>query len=169
MDPVVVETPRQVHLQVRAPRWIPRSALALFTLLACATAVWAQGAPEPGGLIDGKWAWEPSKRIRLFTPVQVLELVFSTVEGRPILIDARGPAEFAKGHIPGAINVPHKETWGRAESLRKYDAVGIVYYGNVDTRGEVGSKGLRSEGFLRVGRLVGGFRAWRNAGYPVAR
>jgi rhodanese-related sulfurtransferase len=160
--------------QVRRHRVISRRALGGLLLLAlCVPAALAQAptppASEPDGLVGGKWAWEPSRKIRKFTPQQVLALVFSPVKGGPILIDARGPQEYARGHIPSAINVPHKETWGRAPKLLQYDERGIIYYGLVDTRAEVGTKGLRGEGFRRLGRMLGGFREWQRLGYPVER
>lgn len=35
-----------------------------------------------------------------------------------LLIDVRGPAEFATGHLPGAINVPHTRLRGRIDEVR---------------------------------------------------
>jgi rhodanese-related sulfurtransferase len=41
------------------------------------------------------------------------------------IIDVRAPSEFAKGHVPGAINLPEEE-WKSLKGLRK-DQPNIIY------------------------------------------
>jgi rhodanese-related sulfurtransferase len=98
-------------------------------------------------------------------PVEVLKAV-RTGEG-PVIIDARGANEYASGHIPGAINVPYKETWGRLEELRGYQERGIVFYCAEGVRAKIAGDALLVEGFRRVGTLDGSLRAWKQAGLPV--
>jgi len=98
-------------------------------------------------------------------PVEVLKAV-RTGEG-PVIIDARGANEYAAGHIPGAINVPYKEIWGRIQELRAYEERGIVFYCAEGVRAKIAGEALLVEGFRRVGALDGSLRAWRQAGLPV--
>lgn len=108
---------------------------------------------------------EDSPRLQRVHPVEVLKAV-RTGEG-PVIIDARGANEYASGHIPGAINVPYKETWGRLEELRGYQERGIVFYCAEGVRAKIAGDALLVEGFSRVGTLEGSLRAWKQAGLPV--
>ena len=50
-------------------------------------------------------------------PVTAQELIGMLEEEAVTIIDVRPPEEYAKGHIPGAINIPFKELAGRAKEL----------------------------------------------------
>lgn len=83
------------------------------------------------------------------------------------VIDARSPAAYAAGHIPGALNLPHRlmddaSTAGldRARLYVSYcDGIGC----NASTKGALN---LLRLGF-RVKELIGGLDWWRRDGYPV--
>jgi rhodanese-related sulfurtransferase len=40
------------------------------------------------------------------------------VRENALILDVRSPAEFARGHLPEAINVPHTEVRARLEEIR---------------------------------------------------
>ena len=44
-----------------------------------------------------------------------------------IIVDVREPAEYAAGHVEGAINVPLSVLAGQVESLKKQDKVVVTY------------------------------------------
>src|SRR5271166_3904582 len=77
-------------------------------------------------------------------------------------LDVRSVAEFATGHIPGAVNIPMEQVESRMEDLPQGPLVLVCEGG---TRAEIVA------GWLAGGRdvtlLEGGTRAWRNAGYPL--
>jgi rhodanese-related sulfurtransferase len=77
-------------------------------------------------------------------------------------LDVRSAAEFATGHVPGAVNIPMEQVESRLEDLPPGPLVLICESG---TRAEIvaGWFGGRRE----VTLLEGGTRAWRNAGYPL--
>jgi rhodanese-related sulfurtransferase len=96
-----------------------------------------------------------------------VQRIIESGEG-PVIIDARGPGEFERGHLPGALNVPHKETWGRIEELRKYEEdQGIIYYCVMGGRAKIAGKGLLKEGFRKVGVMGGHLRKWKAEGRPL--
>lgn len=102
------------------------------------------------------------------TPRQVLALLIQGGEDGPVVVDCRNPKQYAEGHIPGAINVFHKDTWGRLDELRRYEARGIVYYDFRGVQSSYASRALLKEGFRKVGVMQGHFEEWVQLGYPVA-
>ena len=88
---------------------------------------------------------------------------------RVVVIDTRSPEAFAREHIPGAINVPHR-TMG-AESVAAIDRTSlIVTYCdgigcNASTKGALAMTRL---GF-RVKELIGGLDWWKRDGHPTAQ
>jgi rhodanese-related sulfurtransferase len=78
------------------------------------------------------------------------------------LIDVRSAAEFAVGHIPGAINVPMEQVEARTPDLGAGPLVMICEAG---TRAAIVAGWL--EGRQPVSVLAGGTAAWRKAGLPL--
>ncbi|GIE28949.1 hypothetical protein Ait01nite_019940 [Actinoplanes italicus] len=93
--------------------------------------------------------------------IQVEELRRDGTGG--VLLDVRGPGEYADGHLPGAVNVP----------LDQLDAVAARYAGqDVVTVCQSGARSLTAAQLLdaagaRVQSLAGGTEAWQRAGHPV--
>lgn len=84
-----------------------------------------------------------------------------------VFVDIRGEAEYQKGHLPGAVNVPGGNVDQRHKRLQKYKQKPvIVYCGNGMSSGKAG-KQLRNNGFERVYQLRGGHAAWESAGLPL--
>jgi rhodanese-related sulfurtransferase len=78
------------------------------------------------------------------------------------LIDVRSAAEFAVGHIPGAVNVPMEQIEARAADTGEGPLLLICEAG---TRAAIVAGWLASKQSVSV--LTGGTAAWRNAGYPL--
>ena len=83
------------------------------------------------------------------------------------VIDARSPAAYAAGHIPGALNLPHRlmdaASTATLERTRLYvthcDGIGC----NASTKGALN---LLRLGF-RVKELIGGLDWWLRDGHPL--
>ena len=91
-------------------------------------------------------------------------------EGEPdfVLVDVRSPSLYAGGHVPGAINIPHREL--TAERLAGYpgETLFVVYCAGPHCNG-ANRAALR---LARLGRRVktmpGGMVGWVAEGFPVA-
>ena len=86
-----------------------------------------------------------------------------------VVIDVREKADFAKGHIVNAINIPFSKIKERASELSGYREKTIIV---VDAMGQhSGSVGktLRVEGFANVVRLRGGMSTWTADSLPVVK
>jgi phage shock protein E len=65
------------------------------------------------------------------------------------LVDVRAPAEFAAGHLPGAINIPVQELDARVGELRPVDAALVVYCRSGHRSGNA-ARLLKQAGFAAV-------------------
>jgi len=78
------------------------------------------------------------------------------------LIDVRSAAEFAIGHIPGAVNVPMEQVDARMADIGPGSVVVVC---------EAGTRAAIVAGWLAdrqpVSVLAGGTAAWRKAGLPL--
>jgi rhodanese-related sulfurtransferase len=82
-----------------------------------------------------------------------------------VVVDARTPAEFATGSLPGARNIPADKLDERARDIKKDKPV-IVVCASGSRAGRVAAR-LRASGFGEVYVLAGGLAAWREAGLPI--
>jgi phage shock protein E len=74
------------------------------------------------------------------------------------LVDVRTAAEFAGGHIPGAINIPVGDLAGRVDALGNKDEPKVVYCAS-GTRSALARSMLKGRGFSRVYNL-GSMSRW---------
>jgi glyoxylase-like metal-dependent hydrolase (beta-lactamase superfamily II)/rhodanese-related sulfurtransferase len=84
-----------------------------------------------------------------------------------LVVDVREPAEYAAGHVPGAVSVPQAELALRLEDLPRDRDVLVVCEGG--SRSVRAARFLKQVGFANVNNLVGGTSAWRQAGLPTER
>jgi rhodanese-related sulfurtransferase len=86
-----------------------------------------------------------------------------------LVIDLRPAADFAKGHILGAKNLPLAELEKRAGELDKHKAKPVILHCADGNRAGDGAALLRKHGFASVVNLSGGYAAWQQAGLPVEK
>lgn len=93
-----------------------------------------------------------------------------------LLIDIREPAEFDKGHIPGAVHLPrgllefdiHKlvKTFFVDESVPAENRTIFLYCGS-GGRSALAAQSMEALGYTNVASVAGGFEAWNKAQLPV--
>ncbi len=84
-----------------------------------------------------------------------------------VLLDVRAPAEYAEGHLPGAINIPHTELASRVAELSDARDRDIVVYCRSGTRAEQALGVLKEAGFSRLFHLDGDYQRWSEEKRPV--
>ncbi|MBO9997502.1 MAG: rhodanese-like domain-containing protein [Cyanobacteria bacterium SID2] len=83
----------------------------------------------------------------------------------PVLIDVREPAEYQRGHLPGAANVPLRNLADRRD-LIPVDRP-VVLYCTTGYRTALGVAALTLLGYDNVSGFVPSFQGWKTAGEPI--
>jgi DMSO/TMAO reductase YedYZ molybdopterin-dependent catalytic subunit/rhodanese-related sulfurtransferase len=83
------------------------------------------------------------------------------------LVDVRTPAETARGTLPGAREIPLSLLTKLPDALDR--SAPVLVYSASGYRSSVAASVLRAAGFGDVGDLLGGYRAWEDAGLQVVR
>lgn len=92
-----------------------------------------------------------------------------------LLLDVREPAEWEKGHIPGAVLAPRgmlewyadpTTPYAKPELTTKRDTLIIVACAS-GGRSMLAAQTLQSMGYTNVVSLAGGFNEWSKQGVPV--
>jgi rhodanese-related sulfurtransferase len=100
-----------------------------------------------------------------FTRVSVTEAKEKIDNGDVQIVDVRTPGEYAGGHVPGAINIPHMSVVSRkAELASDKELVMICQMGQ---RSALACEFAASMGFRDLFNVEGGTEAWIKAGYQV--
>lgn len=86
-----------------------------------------------------------------------------------VLLDVRSPALFARGHVPGAINLPHGKLIESKLAAWPADTLFVTYCAGPHCNGA-------ARGALRLARLgrpvkimAGGITGWVDEGFELAR
>jgi len=101
-----------------------------------------------------------------FEPVPARELLGRARKGLVTVLDVRPPEEFAKGHVPGAVNIPIEQLERRMRELPKRREIVAYCRGPFCLMSFEAVQLLRRKG-LRARRLANGMPEWRVAGLPV--
>jgi hydroxyacylglutathione hydrolase len=83
------------------------------------------------------------------------------------VLDVRTPEEYAEGHVPGAVNVPHDQLASRLAEVPKDKDV--VVYCRSGRRSALATDVLAANGYTRVSHLEGDMQAWLARGRPVEK
>ena len=82
------------------------------------------------------------------------------------IVDVRAREDYAKGHVPGAVNLP-KEQWHSPNGHLKKDRTNIVYcYSQSCHLGAKACAEFASRGYP-VMEMEGGYETWTEKGIPI--
>jgi rhodanese-related sulfurtransferase len=84
-----------------------------------------------------------------------------------VLLDVRSPEAYAKGHLPGAINLPHRRMTEAALASHPSDTLFVVYCSGPHCNGaDRGALRLAQLG-RPVKKMLGGITGWQDEGYEL--
>jgi rhodanese-related sulfurtransferase len=95
---------------------------------------------------------------------QAINLVNSE-EG--VFLDIRDVADFKKGHIADAINIPLASLQGRTGELESYREKPVIVVCRMGQTASGATKRLREQGFGRAQKMTGGMMEWNAQKLPV--
>lgn len=84
-----------------------------------------------------------------------------------IVIDTRSPDAFSSGHIPGAINIPHRQMNPESTSHLDKSALIVTYCDGIGCNASTkGALAMSKLGF-NVRELIGGLDWWKRDGHQI--
>ncbi len=84
-----------------------------------------------------------------------------------LVVDARTPETFARGHVPGAINLPHRAINQETTASLPHDKVLVTYCDGVFCNASTKAAAKLSALGFRVKEMLDGMSGWVKEGYPV--
>jgi rhodanese-related sulfurtransferase len=85
-----------------------------------------------------------------------------------VILDVRGRDEYAEGHVPGAINIPHDEVSQHATQLKSYEKIYI--HCRSGKRAQIAFADLEKQGLKNLVCIsTGGMLDWIEAGYEIKK
>ena len=85
------------------------------------------------------------------------------------LIDGREDHEWEQGHLPGATHLGRGIIERDIEKLYPDFATELVLYCGGGYRSAMAADNLQQMGYSNVKSMDGGFRAWKEAGFPIEK
>ena len=84
-----------------------------------------------------------------------------------LILDVRTAEEFASGHVPSALNIPHDELGSRLSELTVAKDRPVVVYCERGSRAGKAATVLDEAGYENVLHLTGDMSGWRAQGLPM--
>ena len=84
-----------------------------------------------------------------------------------VIVDLRPAAEFKRGHLLNAINLPFAKIDERVSELGKDKGKPVLLYCALGSMASQAALKLKKHGFTEVYPLKGGLNAWTGANLPV--
>ena len=88
--------------------------------------------------------------------------ILAAIESQALIVDVRTPEEFADGHYPGAINIPHDTILEGIEQLGVTEETPVILYCRSGNRSGQAEQALQKKGFIEA-RNAGGLEALLSA------
>jgi rhodanese-related sulfurtransferase len=133
-----------------------------FFFAACASVNVGSGDRTPDQLVK-----EAKARIREVSVVELNRMIDD--KEKIVILDVRDRDEFETGYIPGAINLSRGMLEFKVDMMIPDRNAKIVVYCGVDLRGPLATRTLNEMGYKNAVNLIGGLKAWKAAGYPMAK
>ena len=113
--------------------------------------------------------WPAVRRVGGSASVSTLQATLLMNQQNALVLDVREAAEYEKGHVLAARNIPLGELEARSAELEKHKAKPVIVVCDTGNRSGRAAAALRKKGFEQVFTLGGGIGAWQQAGLPVEK
>ena len=86
-----------------------------------------------------------------------------------VLLDVRGPEHFRAGHVPGAVNIPHRRLTERNVADYPPDTLFVVYCDGPHCNGADKAAVRLARLGRPVKKMIGGITGWKDEGFPLTQ
>jgi rhodanese-related sulfurtransferase len=86
-----------------------------------------------------------------------------------VLLDVRSPEAFAAGHVPGAVNLPHRRINERNLGGYQKEALFVVYCAGPHCNGADEAAVRLPRMGRAVKKMIGGVEGWKDEGFDLAK
>jgi rhodanese-related sulfurtransferase len=86
-----------------------------------------------------------------------------------IVVDVRGPTSFTKGHVNGALNIPHREMTAARMAEYPKDKLFVVYCAGPHCNGANKAAVRLARLGLPVKMMIGGVTGWLDEGFTLTQ
>jgi hydroxyacylglutathione hydrolase len=117
----------------------------------------------PDTVID-QWL-SVSRSLDTIPEISASELAARMRDGSVAVLDVRGQSEWEAGHLPGVPNIPVGHLTDRLDEIPRDRP--LVVQCEAGGRSAIAASVLRAHGFADVTNYTGGFRDWKQQGFPV--
>ena len=101
--------------------------------------------------------------------VSILQATQLFNQGKTLFLDVREEAEFAKGHVREARNVPLKQLNDKLGELAKFKAKTVVVMCATGVQSSKAAAQLAAADFETVHIMEGGVTAWQSQNLPMVK
>jgi rhodanese-related sulfurtransferase len=108
-----------------------------------------------------------SRRLTFETDCWDVHDAVSTGKQDFVLFDVRSPDMFARGHVPGAINLPHRKITGRKMAEWPAGTTFVVYCAGPHCNGANKGAIRLAELGRPVKEMIGGITGWVDEGFSL--
>ena len=98
------------------------------------------------------------------SPQQAINLVNGD---QGVFLDLRDAADYKKGHIVEAMNIPATKLVARMAELEKYKEKPVVLVCKMGQQSGAAGKQLKAAGYDKVYKMTGGMMEWSNLQLPL--
>jgi len=85
-----------------------------------------------------------------------------------VVLDVRSPEHFARGHVPGAISLPHRLITERTLAAYGPETLFVVYCDGPHCNGADRAAIRLSKLDRPVKKMIGGIEGWKDEGFELA-
>lgn len=117
-------------------------------------------------LVKTEYESRTSRAVQI-TPINAIRLINNNDDA--LIIDVRASAEFAKGHIRGATNLPISSFKDKLPGLSKNKGSAVLAYCNSGAASGRACRWLTQAGFSNVHNIAGGINGWLEAKLPITK
>jgi phage shock protein E len=84
------------------------------------------------------------------------------------ILDVRSRKEYAEGHVPGAVHIPHDRIQAKLSSLPQDKDAPLVIYCRTGRKAGLATTKLKQMGYSKIFHMQGNMPGWAEKGFEIS-